>query len=222
MRFGILGTGTVGTTIASKLVRLGHEVRVGSRSPGGERAVSWVEEAGDGAGEGTLADAAAFGEAVVNCTRGQGSLAALSAAGEENLAGKLLIDVANPLDFSGGSPPTLSVANDDSLGEQIQRAFPASRVVKAFNTMNSEVMVDPALVEGDHVIFICGEDPGAKVEVGELLAEIGWPVERVLDLGGISAARATEALIFLWLRVAGVVDSYRFNFSISRAASDRG
>ena len=222
MRFGIIGAGTVGTTIGSKLVRLGHEVVIGSRPSGGGRAAAWVAEADDGAGEGTPAEAAAFGEVVVNCTPGAASLEALAAAGEENLAGKLLIDVANPLDFSAGSEPTLTVANDDSLGERIQRAFPATRVVKAFNTMNSEVMVDPSLVDGDHVIFVCGEDAEAKARVSDLLGEIGWPAERVLDLGGISAARATEALILLWLRLAAIAGSYRFNFAIAPPAPDRG
>lgn len=222
MKIGVLGNGRVGTTIGSKLVEIGHEVRIGSRSSGDERATAWVVETGEGASEGTLADAAAFGEVVLNCTAGGGSLEALSAAGEENLAGKLLIDVANPLDFSQGSQPTLSVSNDDSLGEQIQRGFPAARVVKAFNTMNCEVMVNPALVAGDHVAFVCGEDASAKAEATRLLAELGWPAERVIDLGDISAARATEAYIFLWLRIARAVGSYHFNLEIARAARADG
>jgi predicted dinucleotide-binding enzyme len=220
MRFGVLGTGMVGTTIGSRLVDLGHEVRLGSRSPGGDRAAAWVAEAGGGASEGSLADAAAFGEAVVNCTAGAGSLEALRAAGEENLAGKLLIDVANPLERSGDSGPRLSVVGDDSLGERIQREVPRARVVKALNTMNCAVMVDPTLVEGDHVAFICGEDRSAKAEATRLLGELGWPAQRVIDLGGISAARATEATIFLWVRIAEVVGSYRFNFEIAREASN--
>ena len=220
MRFGVLGTGMVGTTIGARLVGVGHEVRLGSRSPGGDRAAGWVAEAGEGASEGSLADAAAFGDAVVNCTAGSGSIEALRAAGAENLAGKLLIDVANPLEHSGDSHPRLSVCNDDSLGERIQREFPRARVVKALNTMNCSVMVDPALVDGDHVAFLCGEDRSAKVAATGLLAEFGWPAERVIDLGGISAARATEATIFLWVRIAQVVGSYRFNFEIARQASN--
>jgi 8-hydroxy-5-deazaflavin:NADPH oxidoreductase len=140
MKLAVLGTGIVGATIASKLVALGHEVRMGSRTTGNERAVAWAEEAGAGASEGTFADAATFGEVVFNCTAGTASLEALSAAGEENLAGKVLVDVANPLDFSQGMPPTLAVCNTDSLGEQIQRAFPDARVVKTLNTVNAEVM----------------------------------------------------------------------------------
>jgi predicted dinucleotide-binding enzyme len=218
MRFGVLGTGMAGTTIGSKLVELGHEVRLGSRTPGGNAATAWVEKAGENASQGALADAAAFGEIVLNCTAGAGSLEALRAAGEENLAGKLLIDIANPLDDQGDSRPRLSVCNDDSLGEQIQRAFPGTRVVKGLNTMNCEVMVNPGLVEGEHVAYLCGDDRSAKAEATRILGEFGWPAERVIDLGGISAARGTEALILLWLPIARLLGSYRFNFEIARPA----
>ena len=143
MRFGVLGTGMVGQAIAGKLVAVGHEVKMGSREAGNEKAVAWASEAGEGASEGSFADAAGFGEVVVNATAGAHSLEALEAAGAENLAGKVLIDVANALDFSQGMPPTLTVCNDDSLGEQIQRAFPDARVVKALNTINASVMVAP-------------------------------------------------------------------------------
>jgi predicted dinucleotide-binding enzyme len=216
MRIGVLGTGMVGTTIGAKLVALGHQVRLGSRSPGGGRAAAWVAQAGDGASEGSLATAAAFGEAVINCTPGTGSLEALRAAGSRNLADKLLIDVANPLERSGDSQLRLAVSNDDSLGEQIQREFPRTRVVKALNTMNCAVMVNPGLVPGDHVAFVCGEDRSAKAAATALLGQFGWPADRVIDLGGISAARATESVIFLWSRIAKVVGSYDFNFEIAR------
>jgi predicted dinucleotide-binding enzyme len=142
-RFGVLGTGTVGQTLASKLASLGHEVMMGSRQAGNEKAVAWAKEAGRLASEGTFADAAGFGEDVVNATAGSASLAALAAAGAETLAGKVLVDVANPLDFSAGMPPTLTVCNTDSLAEQIQRAFPETSVVKALNTVNAGVMVEP-------------------------------------------------------------------------------
>src|SRR6266508_4040551 len=159
MRFGLLGTGMAGQTIGGKLVELGHEVKMGSREAGNEKAVAWAAGAGESASEGSFADAAEFGEVVVNATSGTASLEALEAAGAGNLAGKVLIDIANPLDFSRGRPPTLAVCNDDSLGEQIQRAFPDARVVKALNTMNADVMVEPGLVPGGHTVFVCGNDP---------------------------------------------------------------
>jgi 8-hydroxy-5-deazaflavin:NADPH oxidoreductase len=201
MRFGVLGTGTVGQTIAGKLVELGHEVRMGSRHAGHEKAVAWVADAGELAGEGSFADAAAFGEVVVNATSGAASLDALRLAGEENLAGKVLIDVANPLDFSRGMPPTLTVCNDDSLAEGIQRAFPAARVVKTLNTVNAAVMVSPEVVADRHTIFMAGDDGEAKGLVRDLLQSFGWGVEDVLDLGDIGAARAMEMYLPLWLRL---------------------
>src|SRR5437660_4098189 len=149
MRIGVLGTGGVGQTIATKLVELGHEVTMGSRSAGNEKAAEWAAGAGEGASEGSFADAAAHSELVFNCTAGTASVDALRAAGEEELRGKVLVDVANPLDFSHGMPPLLSVCNDDSLGEQIQRAFPDTRVVKALNTISVRVMV--AAVDGPTV-----------------------------------------------------------------------
>ena len=169
MKIGVLGTGMVGNAVAGKLVELGHEVRMGSREAGNEKARAWADAAGERASEGTFADAAAHGELVVNCTAGEHSLEALEQAGTDNLAGKVLLDVANPLDFSGGMPPTLGVANTDSLGEQIQRAFPEARVVKSLNTMNCQVMAAPSLVPGDHVVFLSGDSAAAKADVIDLL-----------------------------------------------------
>src|ERR1700734_2499365 len=123
MKVAILGTGDVGTNLATKIVDLGHEVRMGSRSQ--EKAEKWAKSHGPNASAGTFADAASFGEIVFNCTSGAGTLEALRLAGSENLKGKVLIDVSNPLDFSRGMPPTLTVSNTDSLGEQIQREFPS-------------------------------------------------------------------------------------------------
>ena len=216
MRIAVLGTGVVGRTIGSKLVEIGHEVRMGSRRAGNDAAVAWAEEAG-AAGEGSFGDAAGFGEIVFNCTAGGSSLDALAAAGEANLAGKVLIDVANPLDFSAGMPPTLSICNHDSLGERIQATFPEARVVKALNTVNNAVMVEPARVGGDHVVFVCGGDAGAKGEVEELLGSFGWPAERIVDLGGIAAARGTEMYLPLWLTLYGKLGSGDFNIALERA-----
>src|SRR3954447_25802622 len=159
MRIGVLGTGIVGQTIATKLVELGHEVTMGAREAGNEKAAEWASGAGESAHEGSFADAAAHGELLFNCTAGTASLDALRAAGEAELAGKVLVDVANPLDFSGGMPPRLSVVNDDSLAEQIQREFPDARVVKALNTVNASVMVTG--IAGSN-LFVCGDDDAAK------------------------------------------------------------
>src|SRR2546423_3569703 len=200
MRIGVLGTGGVGQTLATKLVELGHEVTMGARSAGSEKAAEWAAAAGERASEGSFADAAAHGELLFNCTAGAASLDALRAAGEGELSGKVLIDVANPLDFSQGMPPMLTVCNDDSLGEQIQREFPDARVVKALNTISSMVMVDP--IDGTN-LFICGDDAGAKQEVAELLASFGWAADSIVDLGGIDAARGTEMNLALRIRAMG-------------------
>jgi predicted dinucleotide-binding enzyme len=216
VRIGVLGTGTVGRRIATKLVEIGHEVRMGSRDAANESAAEWASEAGDAASVGTFADAAAFAELVFNCTAGAASLDALDQAGVENLHGKVLVDVSNALDFSRGRPPTLTVANTDSVGEQIQRRFPEARVVKALNTMNNEVMVNPGLLRGEHDVFICGDDEGAKAEVRGLLESFGWPAERILDLGGIEAARGTEAYVILWLRLVGAAGSSQLNIHVTR------
>jgi len=153
---------------------------------------------------------------VFNCTAGAHSLEALRAAGQENLAAKALVDVANPLDFSRGMPPTLLVTNTDSLGEQIQRAFPAARVVKALNTVNHEIMVNPDRLEGEHHVFVCGDDGAAKEQARALLGDFGWPAESVLDLGDISAARATEGYLPLWLRLWGALGTGHLNVRVAR------
>jgi 8-hydroxy-5-deazaflavin:NADPH oxidoreductase len=201
MRIGVLGTGTVGQTLASKLVALGHEVMMGSRQAGNETATAWAQTSGQLADEGNFADAAGFGEIVINATAGAASLDALVSAEAENLTGKVLIDVANPLDFSVGMPPTLNVCNTDSLGEQIQRTFPEARVVKSLNTVNADVMVHPGIVPGSHNIFMAGDDSDAKATVRELLLAFGWPAEDIVDLGGIEAARGMEMFLPLWLRL---------------------
>ena len=214
MKFGVLGSGMVGSTIATKLVSLGHEVKMGSRDAANEKARAWVISAGRGASQGTFADAAAFGEIVFNCTAGVGSLDALKSTGTA-LRGKVLIDVTNALDFSKGMPPTLFVSNDDSLGETIQRTFPEVKVVKALNTVNANVMVSPGRIPGDHDLFVCGNDPAAKARVIRLLKEeFGW--KTVNDLGDITAARGTESYLHLWLRLYGALQTADFNIHVVR------
>jgi predicted dinucleotide-binding enzyme len=226
VRFGILGTGMVGKTIAARLDGLGHEVMVGTRDPEGTASHAepdaygntpfsvWQEEHPE-VKLATFSEAAAQGEMVVNATSGTVSMQVLELAGETNLNGKILIDVANPLDFSKGMPPTLSVSNTDSLGEQIQRRFPEARVVKTLHTMNAYLMVDPAqLAEADHTVFVSGDDAEAKASVTELLRSFGWT--DIIDLGDITTARGTEMLLPIWLRLFGALQKPTFNFKIVR------
>ncbi len=226
MRIAVLGTGMVGQTIAARLDALGHDVTIGTRSP--EATLARTEPDGMGnAGFGawaaehpavtvsTFEDAAASAELVVNATNGGVSLDVLEAAGRENLAGKVLVDIANPLDFSQGMPPTLFVKDTDSLGEQIQRAFPDTKVVKTLNTMNAYLMAHPKqLADADHSVFVSGDDTAAKGTVADLLTSMGHT--DVIDLGDISTARGTEMLLPVWLRLWGALGTPAFNFKIVR------
>ena len=226
MKIAVLGTGIVGRTIAGKLAELGHEVVVGTRDPaetlartdsdamGNPPFMTWSEAHPDVA-LATLADAAAGGELVVNATNGAGSIPALEAAGEDNLAGKVLIDTSNPLDFSQGMPPSLFVCNTDSLGEQIQRRFPEARVVKTLNTTNTSLMVDPGqLAGGDHTVFVSGDDADAKAAATDLLRSFGWT--DVVDLGDITTARGAEMYLPLWLRMFGALGTPVFSIKAVR------
>ena len=229
MNIGIIGSGIVGQTLGGKLVERGHHVVLGTRSPGkleakrgfGSPLAEWLAAAEGAEGRARVAsfeDAAKHGEVVINATAGTGSLEALGMAGEENLNGKILIDVANPLDFSKGMPPTLTVCNTSSLGEEIQRDFPDAKVVKTLNTVNCNVMVAPGEVgDGDHAIFVCGEDAAAKAEVKRHLADwFGWRPENIVDLGGIEAARGTEMFLPLWVRLMTAIETPMFNVRIVR------
>ena len=224
MKIGIIGSGVVGQTLGASLAQSGHDVVLGTRDPKkldekrgmGESLAEWLEKTGKGAKVATFEEAAKHGEVVLNATAGTASLKALEAAGKANLNGKILIDVANPLDFSKGVPPTLTVCNTDSLGEQVQRAFPDAKVVKTLNTVNAGVMVAPEAVgNGDHVIFVCGDDADAKAQVTRHLHDwFGWRHDSVVDLGGIDAARGTEMILPLWVRLMGVLGTGLFNFRI--------
>jgi 8-hydroxy-5-deazaflavin:NADPH oxidoreductase len=226
VRFGILGTGVVGKSIAVRLDGLGHDVIVGTRNPeetlsrtdpdqyGNPPFGAWQEEHPE-VRLGTFAEAAAHGEMVVNATAGAVSLEALEQAGEDTLNGKILIDISNPLDFSKGMPPTLLVSNTDSLGEQIQRRFPEAKVVKTLHTMNAYLMVDPAqLAATDHTVFVSGDDAEAKARVSELLRSFGW--SDIIDLGDITTARGTEMVLPIWVRLFGVFQKPIYNFKIVR------
>ena len=230
MKIAILGTGMVGQSLAEKLVSLGHEVAMGTRNIEKTVATKGKDAMGRPAiGDwlplhpevklATQSDAAAFGELIINATSGFGAISALENAGRENLKGKVVLDISNPLDFSKGMPPSLWVCNTDSLGEMIQREFPEARVVKSLNTMNAYLMVNPSLVAGDHTVFMCGNDSGAKGEVKTLLNAFGWKDENIIDLGDISTARGTEQLLPIWVRLMGAFGSPMFNFSIVKGKS---
>lgn len=215
MKIAVLGTGNVGDTIGSKLVELGHQVMMGSRTNNNEKALAFVAKNAGNASNGTFAESAAFGELIFNCTAGIGSLEALHLAGAENLKGKVLIDLANSLDFSKGMPPSLAIVNTSSLGEEIQNAFPETRVVKALNTMWCGLMVNPMMINGgDHNVFVCGNDGSAKETVKSILQSFGWAEKNMLDLGDISKARGTEMYLPLWLSIYGATNNGAFNIKI--------
>lgn len=226
MKIAVLGTGTVGRTLAGALSALGHDVVVGTRDPretfarstpsamGAPPFNEWHASNQHIALE-TFADAAAAAELIVNATDGAGTLSALSSADSANLSGKVILDVSNPLDFSQGMPPLLNPVNTDSNAERIQRAFPDARVVKSLNTMNAGLMVDPGrLGGGDHSVFVSGDDANAKNTVTGLLRELGH--RDIIDLGDITTARGAEMMLPVWLRLYGVLGTLDFNFKIVR------
>ncbi len=213
MKIAVLGTGAVGKTIASKLIELGHDVCMGSRTANNDIANAWVHSQGDKAKSGSFADAAEFGEIIFNCTKGEHSLEALKQAGAERIAYKILIDISNPLDFSKGFPPSLTICNTSSQGESIQNLFPNAKVIKTLNTVTNAVMINPSIIAGDHDQFICGNDEKAKEQVITILKEwFGW--KNVIDLGDITNARATEMILPLWVRLYGKLQTANFNLKV--------
>lgn len=211
MKIAVLGTGVVGETLATKLVSLGHDVRMGSRDANHPKATAWAMRAGDHASHGTFAGAAAFAELVICAVNGEAAIEALTMAGAANLAGKPLLDLGNRLRFEPGKPPVSLFVDGDSLAEEIQRTFPDAKVVKSLNTMNCRVMVEPSLVPGEHHVFLSGNDAGAKEAVRRLLREFGWTDACILDLGDVTTARGPEAIMPLWLRTWGKFGSAPFN-----------
>ena len=226
MRIAVLGTGMVGRALAARLTELGHEATVGTRNVAQTMARTEPDAMGNPPyqvwarkhPEVTLAtyrEAAADAELLVNATLGTASLAALGETGPENLAGKVLMDISNPLDFSQGMTPTLFVKDTDSLGEKVQRAFPDAKVVKTLNTLNADLMVEPlTLADGAHTVFVSGNDADAKQTVIELLSSMGHT--DVMDLGDITTARGTEMLLPVWLRLMFALGTTKFNFKIVR------
>ena len=227
MKITVLGSGMVGQVLASKFIELGHDVWMATRDPEDTKArtepnpmsgisfSAWYAKNPDVA-------LCSFGQMpedsdlIINATAGVISLKVLEAVGEKRLEGKVLLDLANPLDFSKGMPPTLTVCNTDSLGEQIQRRYPSTKVVKGLNTLNCLVMVAPDMVPGDHQVFICGNESDAKDLVGHLLHEMGWPAGRILDLGGIASSRGTEMLMPFWMSLMGSLGTAVINYKIEK------
>lgn len=226
MQIGILGTGIVGQTLGLKLVELGHLVMLGTRDPSkldepkgrdpdAPTLHDWLAKTSSQGRVGTFHDAAAYGDLVINATKGAVSLEVLQAAGEAHLDGKTLIDVSNPMDFSNGFPPTLFVKDTDSLGEILQRKFPNLRVVKTLNAVTADLMVNPKLVgNGDHTVFLSGNDMKAKEQVIELLRELGW--HDILDLGDISTARGPEMMFAIAHAVMRALSPAPIAFKIVR------
>lgn len=226
MRIGILGTGIVGQTLGLKLAQLGHTVMLGTRNPSqlddpkgrgtdARTLRDWLILAGSGATIGTFRDTVAFSDLVINALSGAVSLEVLQAVGSPTLDGKTLIDIANPLDFSRGFPPSLFVKDTDSLGEMLQRAFPNTHVVKTLNAMTAALMVNPQLVgNGDHTVFMSGNDLQAKAQVAALLSEMGW--QDILDLGDITTARGTEMAFALGHAVMNALSPAAIAFKVVR------
>ncbi len=215
LKIAVLGTGTVGDTVGSKLIELGHSVMMGSRTANNEKALAFVSKHKERASAGTFKDAANYGEMIFNCTSGAGSLAALEMAGAENLNRKVIVDIANSLDFSNGMPPSLLYCNTSSLGEEIQKAYPMAMVVKTLNTMWCGVMVNPEMInDGDHNVFMSGNDGDAKNHVKEILKSFGWKESNIIDLGDIKTARGTEMYLPLWLSIYGSEKMGAFNIKV--------
>lgn len=226
MRIAVLGTGKVGRALASRLACLGHDVVIGTRDVEKTQGTASIQgRSGEFADWhranpkirlANLPEAAAFGELILNAINGVNSLAALTSVGEDNLAGKVLLDLALPLELSAGLPPTLPIANTDSLGEQIQRMFPSARVVKSLNTVHYQVMIDPNRIPGEHSIFVAGNDTDAKALVTRVLAEFGWAEESIVDLGRIDAARGVEMYSRLFFALHDVFHTFDFNIKVVR------
>jgi predicted dinucleotide-binding enzyme len=225
MHIAVLGTGMVGQALAGRLASLGHTVTVGTRDPQATLARTEPDGMGNppfaawlaGHPDVTLAsfgDAAAGAELLVLAGNGGAAADMLGAAGAANLAGKVVLDISNPLDFSAGFPPSLFVKDTDSLAEQLQRAFPEARFVKSLNTLNASLMVDPASLGQGSTVFVSGDDADAKATVTVLLKEFGH--DDVLDLGGLETARGTEMWLPLWLRLMGALGTPHFNIKVVR------
>lgn len=215
-KIGILGTGMVGNTIGTRLIQLGSQVMMGSRTKDNAKAKEWVAVNGEKASQGTFSDAANFADIIFNCTKGEHSIEVIKSAGIENLSGKILADISNPLDFSNGMPPTLipSLCNTNSLGEAIQKLLPKAKVVKTLNIVNCEVMVDASKCGGEATMFVAGNDNDAKAEVKKILNLFCW--KDIIDLGAIIHSRSTEMMLPIWLSTYRATKNGYIGFKIIR------
>jgi 8-hydroxy-5-deazaflavin:NADPH oxidoreductase len=211
-RVGVLGTGEVGRRLAAGFSGRGHDVMIGSRDPGKPELRDWLSGDGAGVEVGTFADAAAHGELLVLALLGNAAVEVIAAAGCDHFSGKVVIDAMNPLDFSRGFPPKLSIRGEDSLGERVQRALPEAKVVKAFNIIGSPYFVDPSFADGKPTMLIAGDDAGAKRVVADVLADFGWPDP--VDLGGIEGARELEAICIAWVKIGGTRGGWDHGFKL--------
>jgi predicted dinucleotide-binding enzyme len=228
MQIAVFGTGIVGQVIANRLAGLGHSVTIGTRDVndtlartdkgpyGNPPFAEWLKE-NNSVQLKTFAAAASSAEIIFNCTQGHGSVEAFKLAGDHNINHKIIVDVSNPLDFSKGFPPSLSIVNTDSLGETLQRTFPETKVVKTLNTMNCFIMVNPAALPGDHTVFVSGNDTQSKSSVTEILKSFGWKENNIIDLGDITTARGTEQLLPIWVRLYAKLQNGMFNFNVVMA-----
>lgn len=214
MKIGILGTGMVGEALGTKFVQLGHQVKMGSRTANNDSATKWSSKNGANASAGTFADAAAFSDISFLCLKGEVELDVVRSVGPAPFGSKIVVDVSNPLDFSRGMPPSLSICNTSSLGEEVQKALPSAKIVKALNIVNCDIMVDPGKAGEQPTMMICGNDAGAKTKIGELLRTMGW--RDIIDLGDITKSRGSEMLLPLWLNLMQTFGHPHFGFKVVR------
>jgi predicted dinucleotide-binding enzyme len=211
-RVGVLGTGAVGRRLAAGFKSRGHDVMIGSRDPDKPELRDWLTSEGTDIEAGTFREAAEHGELLVLAVLGNAAEEAIADAGAQSFSGKVVIDAMNPLDFSGGFPPKLSIAGEDSLGEHVQRALPDAKVVKAFNTIGSPYFIDPSFTEGAPTMLIAGDDEGAKRLVADALADFGWA--DTVDIGGIEGSRELEAICIVWVKIGGVRGAWDHGFKL--------
>jgi predicted dinucleotide-binding enzyme len=214
MKIGILGTGMVGETLGTKFVQLGHQVKMGSRTANNEKAGKWVAKNGAHASAGTFADAAEFGDVVLLCLKGEVQMEVVRSVGTKPFGSKPVVDVSNPLAYTNGIPTSLSFCNTNSLGEEVQKALPDAKVIKTLNTVNCDIMIDPAKAGGQPTMFLCGNDAAAKTNITSLLKSLGWT--DIIDLGDITKSRAAEMLLPIWLTLMRNLGHAHFGFKVVR------